>query len=289
MTPIPRSTARPAFRLNYARILLVVGALLVAACLAIALLAPVMVSWGWLADPQDSLSFPIHAAPSAEHWFGTSRQGYDVFSRTLFGTRVALQIVVLATSISLLLGVPLGLASGYFGGKLDRLLVFGMDTVYALPGLLLSATLAFVVGRGVVNAAIAVSIAYVPQYFRVVRNHTTSVKSELFVEAAQALGASPWRVLTRYVFGNVVQSVPVLFALNAADAVLILGGLGFLGLGVPETVPEWGYALRQALDALPTGIWWTALFPGSAMTLLVVGMSLLGEGLSEFFTTPDRR
>ncbi|MEO0948060.1 MAG: ABC transporter permease [Cyanobacteria bacterium J06641_5] len=283
----PSSLTRP-FQLNSSRLLLGLGALLVAACVAIALLAPAFVSWGWLLDPQDSLSFPLHAPPSAEHWFGTSRQGYDVFSRTLFGTRVALQIVVLATGISLSLGVPLGLASGYFGGKLDRLLVFLMDTVYALPGLLLSATLAFVVGRGVVNAAIAVSIAYVPQYFRVVRNHTASVKSELFVEAAQALGASPWRVLTRYVFGNVVQSVPVLFALNAADAVLVLGGLGFLGLGVPESVPEWGYSLRQALDALPTGIWWTALFPGLAMTLLVVGMSLFGEGLSEFFSNPDR-
>lgn len=283
----PSTLPRP-FQFNSSRMLLGLGALLVAACVAIALLAPAFVSWGWLLDPQDSLSFPLHAPPNAEHWFGTSRQGYDVFSRTLFGTRVALQIVVLATGMSLSLGVPLGLASGYFGGKLDRLLVFLMDTVYALPGLLLSATLAFVVGRGVVNAAIAVSIAYVPQYFRVVRNHTTSVKSELFVEAAQALGASPWRVLTRYVFGNVVQSVPVLFALNAADAVLVLGGLGFLGLGVPESVPEWGYSLRQALDALPTGIWWTALFPGLAMTLLVVGMSLFGEGLSEFFSSPER-
>ncbi len=281
--------AGSSIRFSYARVLLGVGAALVALFGAIALLAPLMVSWGWLLDPSDSLSFPIHAPPSAEHWLGTTRQGYDVLSRTLFGSRVALQIVALATGLSLVLGVPLGLASGYFGGKLDRLLVFFMDATYALPGLLLSATLAFVVGRGVVNAAIAVSIAYVPQYFRVVRNHTTSVKSELFVEAAQALGASPWRVLARHIFGNVVQSVPVLFALNAADAILILGGLGFLGLGVPESVPEWGYSLRQALDALPTGIWWTAFFPGLAMTLLVVGMSLLGEGLSEFFVGPARR
>jgi peptide/nickel transport system permease protein len=131
------------------------------------------------------------------------------------------------------------------------------------------------------NAAIAISISYIPQYYRVVRNHTASVKTELFIEAAQAMGAPTRRVLSRYLFLNVIQSVPVLFTLNAADAILILGGLGFLGLGLPEQTPEWGRDLRQALDALPTGIWWTALFPGLAMTLMVVGLSLLGEGLSE--------
>jgi len=169
------------------------------------------------------------------------------------------------------------------GGRLDRALLFLMDTIYTLPGLLLSVTLAFVVGRGVFNAAIAVSISYIPQYYRVVRNHTTSVKTELFIEAARAMGATPSHVLSRYLFFNVIQSVPVLFTLNAADAILILGGLGFLGLGLPENVPEWGYALRQALDALPTGIWWTTFFPGLAMTLMVSGFSLLGEGLSEIF------
>jgi len=157
-----------------------------------------------------------------------------------------------------------------------------MDTIYTLPGLLLSITLAFVVGKGVFNASIALSIAYIPQYYRVVRNHTVSVKTELFIEAAQAMGANTWTVLTRYLFLNVIQSVPVLFTLNAADAILTLGGLGFLGLGLPEEVPEWGHDLRIALEALPTGIWWPAFFPGFALTLMVVGLSLLGEGLNEF-------
>jgi peptide/nickel transport system permease protein len=205
-----------------------------------------------------------------------------VFSRTLFGAQAALQVVILATTLSLIVGVPLGLVSGYLGGRLDRVLLFLMDTIYTLPGLLLSVTLAFIVGRGVFNAAIAISISYIPQYYRVVRNHTASVKNELFIEAAQAMGASTNRVLSRYLFLNVIQSVPVLFTLNSADAILILGGLGFLGLGLPEQTPEWGQDLRQALDALPTGIWWTALFPGLAMTTMVVGLSLLGEGLSEF-------
>lgn len=281
--------SKPAQPLTISVALMYVGIAITAAFLLVALFAPLMQSWGWLQDPTAGLANPIHEPPSAAHWFGTSRQGYDVFSRTLFGTRAAWQVVLLATAMSVVIGVPLGMLSGYLGGKVDRALLFFMDTIYTLPGLLLSVTLAFVVGRGVVNAAVALSIAYVPQYYRVVRNHTVSVKTELFIEAAQSMGASTWAVLSRYLFLNVVQSVPVLFTLNAADAVLILGGLGFLGLGLPESVPEWGDSLRQALDALPTGIWWTALFPGLAITLMVTGLSLIGEGLNEYINPLLRR
>ncbi|HEY9735337.1 MAG TPA: ABC transporter permease [Trichocoleus sp.] len=255
----------------------------------VALLAPLLQSWGILLDPTAALANPIHQPPGGGHWFGTTRQGYDVFARTLFGTRAAWQVVLLATLMSVAVGVPLGMVSGYLGGRLDRALLFFMDTLYTLPGLLLSITLAFVVGRGVINAAIALSIAYIPQYYRVVRNHTVSIKTELFIEAAQAMGASTWTVLSRYLFLNVIQSVPVLFTLNAADAILILGGLGFLGLGLPEQIPEWGADIRQALDALPTGIWWTALFPGLALTLMVTGLSLVGEGLNELVNPLLRR
>ncbi len=255
-----------------------------------ALLSPLCQSIGWLQNPTEFLSNPINDPPSMAHWFGTDVQGYDVYARTLFGSQAALQVVVVATLFSLVIGVPLGLFSGYLGGRLDRALLFLMDTIYTLPGLLLSVTVAFVVGRGVLNAAIALSVAYVPQYYRVVRNHTVSVKTELFIEAAQATGASPWRVLTRYLLLNVIQSVPVLFTLNAADAILTLAGLGFLGLGLPEEVPEWGHDLRQALSGLSTGgIWWTALFPGLAMTLLVVGLSLVGEGLNDLINPLLRR
>lgn len=273
-----KATSKPQLSMR----LMGAGILITACFVAIALCAPVLQSWGILQDPLESLANPIHQPPSPEHWFGTTRQGYDVFSRTLFGTQAALKVVLLATALSVIVGVPLGMVSGYVGGRIDRILLFLMDAIYTLPGLLLSVTLAFVVGRGVLNAAIALSIAYVPQYYRVVRNHTVSVKTELFIEAAQAMGASTWVVLSRYLFLNVIQSVPVLFTLNAADAVLILGGLGFLGLGLPDQTPEWGQDMRQALDALPTGIWWTAFFPGLALTTLVTGLSLLGEGLNEF-------
>jgi peptide/nickel transport system permease protein len=274
--------------------LLILGIIITGMFVAIAIFAPLLQAIGLLQDPQDLLGSatppynPINQAPSIEHWFGTSREGYDVFSRTLFGTQAAIQVVILATMISLVIGVPLGMVSGYLGGNLDRVLLFLMDTIYTLPGLLLSVTLAFIVGKGVFNAAIALSISYIPQYFRIVRNQTASLKTQMFVEAAQALGASTSHVLRKYLFGNVVQSVPVLFTLNAADAILVLGGLGFLGLGLPDEVAEWGHDLKQALPALSTGIWWTTFFPGFALTLMVTGLSLLGEGMSELINPRER-
>ena len=280
---------RFSWRSSLSQQLMAIGLVITLIFLVLAIFAPTFQTWGWLQNPTESLINPIHEPPSRHYWFGTSRQGYDVFSRTMFGSQAALQVVVLATTLSLAVGVPLGLVSGYLGGRLDRVLLFFMDTIYTLPGLMLSVTLAFVVGRGILNAAIALSIYYIPQYYRVVRNQTNSVKTELFIEAAQAMGASTGTVISRYLFFNVIQSVPVLFTLNAADAILTLGGLGFLGLGLPEEVPEWGHDLRQALEALPTGIWWTTLFPGLALTLMVVGLSLLGEGLNEFVNPRLRR
>lgn len=288
MTPV-KLPIDPFLKPNLTTKLLGVGLLLTIIFILIALFSPLLQAIGLIQDPTDILSnYPLQA-PSSGHWFGTNVRGYDVFSRTLFGARAALSVVFLATGLSLVIGVPLGLISGYLGGKIDRVLLFLMDTLYTLPGLLLSVALAFVLGRGILNVAIAVSIAYIPQYFRVVRNQTASVKNELFIEAARAIGASPGRILSKYLFFNVIQSVPVLFTLNAADAILVLGGLGFLGLGLPEEVPEWGHDLKEALADLSTGIWWTTLFPGLAMTTMVVGLSLLGEGLSEIFNPLSRK
>ena len=254
-----------------------------------ALITPWLVQAGWLPDPNAGLDNPIYAPPSAAHWCGTDRLGRDVCVRTLAASGVALQVVVLALVVALVVGVPLGMVSGYLGGWVDRLLVLLMDTLYTLPVLLLSVVLAFLLGRGLPNAAAALCLVYVPQYFRVVRNQTAQVKAELFVEAARSLGAGPLWILRRYLLRNVITSVPVLLSLNAADAVLVLGGLGFLGLGLPETVPEWGGDLQQALTAVPTGIWWTALYPGLAMFVLVLGLSFLGEGLESWLAAVPER
>ena len=265
------------------------GLVIVGFYLLVAVLTPLFVSAGVLPNAQEGLANPIYESPSWSHWCGTDRLGRDVCVRTMAGSGVALQVVLLAVGLALILGVPLGMASGYFGGAVDRVLVLLMDTLYTLPVLLLSVVLAFLLGKGIPNATAAICVVYIPQYFRVVRNQTAQVKSELFVEAARSLGAGPVWILRRYLFRNVITSVPVLLTLNAADAVLVLGGLGFLGLGLPESVPEWGGDLNLALAAVPTGVWWTALFPGLAMFILVLGLSFLGEGIEAWVSGGEGR
>lgn len=274
--------------------LMITGIMITLFFVIIALIAPSLEQWNWIQDPTSTsiLENIPHSVPSGKHWFGTDKLGYDVFARTVYGARAALQVVVAATLFSVVFGVILGLISGYLGGWVDRILLFLMDSIYAIPGLLIAVTLSFSIGeaaRGVPSAAAALGVAYIPKYYRVVRNHTVSIKTELFMEAARALGASPWRIITRYLFGNVIQSVPVLFSLNAADSVLTLGALGFLGLGLPAEIPEWGYDLKVALEGFTGEVWWTTLFPGLAMASLSVGLSLASEGLSEFFNPLQRR
>jgi peptide/nickel transport system permease protein len=224
--------------------------------------------------------------PSADHPFGTNVLGTDVLSRVIYGARTALEVVILAVFFSALIGLPLGLLSGYFGGRIDRVLVLIMDSLFAFPYLLLAIVVAFLlsdkIGRGVLTAAISISVVYIPQYFRVVRNHVISVREESYVEAARALGAKPRTVIGRYVLQNVIQNVPVIATLNAADAILTLAALGFLGYGIqPTDAAEWGYDLQRAISDAGAGIWWTGLYPGLAIVILVTGLTLLGEGLND--------
>ena len=196
--------------------------------------------------------------------------------------------------LSLSIGIPLGLVSGYFGGKLDRALVLIMDAMLAFPFLLLAIVIAFLlsgsIGKGILTAAIAITVAYIPLYFRVVRNHTISIREESYVEAARALGARPFTVIRKYVFFNVVQNIPPLATLNAADAILTLAALGFLGYGIqPTEAAEWGYDIQRAVSDASSNIWWTGLFPGLAIVLLVTGITLLGEGLNETLNPVLRR
>ena len=255
------------------------GVVILSIYIVIAIVMPILSSSGILPDGELGLESPIYSPPSMNHWCGTDRLGRDVCIRTLNGSGIALQVVVLAILFAILIGLPLGIVSGYLGGAIDKVLVLLMDTLYTVPVLLLSVVLAFLLGKGILNAAIALCVVYIPQYFRLVRNQTAQVKSELYIDAAKTIGASPLWIIRKYLLANVITSLPVLLTLNAADAVLVLGSLGFLGLGLPASVPEWGSDLNMALVALPTGVWWTALYPGLAMFVLVLAFSFIGEGL----------
>jgi peptide/nickel transport system permease protein len=173
-------------------------------------------------------------------------------------------------------------------------LVLIMDALFAFPYLLLAIIIAFLLsdkfGQGIVTAAAAITVVYIPQYFRVVRNHVISVREEPYVEAARALGAPRRTIIRRYVLSNVVQNVPPIATLNAADAILTLAALGFLGYGIqPTEAAEWGYDLQRAIDDAGAGIWWTGLYPGLAIVVLVTGFTLVGEGLNDVLNPLIRR
>jgi peptide/nickel transport system permease protein len=270
-----------------ARGMLVTGTVLTGVMVLLALLAPLIAPYGFdQVAGEDGTRFPKQAPPSGEHWFGTSVQTFDVFSRIVWGARTELKVVALSLVFTIAIGVVLGLASGFIGGWLDRCLVLVMDALFAFPYLLLAIVVAFLLadklGGGIATAAAAITAVYIPQYFRVVRNSTVSAKEATYVEAARALGAPPHIIMSRYLFTNVVQSVPVIATLNAADAVGTLAALGFLGFGIqPTEAAEWGYDLNRAIDDATSGIWWTGVFPGLAIVLLVMGLTLVGEGLNE--------
>jgi peptide/nickel transport system permease protein len=268
------------------RAMLWLGAAITVAFILIAFFAPWIAPYDFDTFRADGERFAQLESPSRDHLMGTNVQSTDVLSRIVWGTRTELTVVLVSLFFSIGIGVPLGLFSGYFGGKLDRALVLIMDALLVIPFLMLAIVIAFLlsdrVGQGVVTAAIAITVVYVPLYFRVVRNHVISIREEPFVEAARALGARPFTIIRKYVFFNVVQNVPPIATLNAADAILTLAALGFLGYGIqPSDGAEWGYDINRAVSDAASGIWWTGLFPGLAIVLLVTGLTLLGEGLNE--------
>lgn len=269
-----------------ARWLLTSGLIIVGMFVIMAIFAPWIAPYGFAQNSIGDVKFPKTAPPSPEHIFGTNDLFYDVFSRVVWGAQTALSVVLLSVILSALIGVPLGLLSGFVGRGVDRVLVLIMDALYAFPSLLLAIVFGFLLKNllpsGVVAAALSLTVIYIPQYFRVVRNTAVSAREATYIEAARAMGARNSTIMGRYLFANVIGSVPVIGTLNAADAISTLAALGFLGLGIqPQEASEWGFDLSRAMDDAASGIWWTGLFPGLAIVLLVTGLTLVGEGLNE--------
>jgi peptide/nickel transport system permease protein len=213
---------------------------------------------------------------------GTNDIGQDVLSRLLWGTRVALLIGFSASIVALVLGVPLGLFAGFVGGTIDRLLSLLMDSMYAFPGLILAIAITAVLGPSVLNVIVAIAVLYIPTYYRIVRGQTLSVKEEVYVEAAQSIGARGLEILRLYIFPNVIPSVAIIFSVNVADAILTGAGLSFLGLGLPPTIADWGIDLARGQRFIQTA-WWLITFPGLAIVLVVLAFSMMGESLTEIF------
>ncbi|MFO7944749.1 MAG: ABC transporter permease [Anaerolineales bacterium] len=221
-------------------------------------------------------------ATQGEFIMGTNEIGQDVFSRLIWGTRVAFLIGFSASTVALFFGVPLGLTAGYLGGRFDRLLSLLMDSLYAFPGLILAIAITAVLGPSVFNVIVAIAVLYIPTYYRIVRGQTLAVKEEIYVEAARSIGARRMEILRRYIYPNVIPSVAIIFSVNVADAILTGAGLSFLGLGLPPTIADWGIDLARGQRFIQTA-WWMITFPGLAIMLVVLAFTMMGEGLMEIF------
>ncbi|MFB2555015.1 ABC transporter permease [Herbiconiux liangxiaofengii] len=269
--------------------MLVAGLVISGIFVLVAIFAPLIAPYGFSQLRDDSGSFGAQQPPSAAHIMGTTVGGYDVFSRVIWGAQTAVLVIVLAVVFSIVAGIVLGLVSGYIGGWLDRVLVVIGDAVYAFPSLLLAIVLSIVISGGqsslwggILAAALSITVVFIPQYYRVIRAETIRIKAEPYVESAKMLGASTPRIMFRHVLRNATRTLPIIFTLNASEAVLTLAGLGFLGFGIePSAAAEWGYDLNKALSDVTSGIWWTALYPGLAIVLTVLGITLVGESLND--------
>ena len=252
------------------------GLVVVCAFVTAALLAP------WLApfDPIETSWSAIRKAPSAAHWFGTDEVGRDVFSRIVWGTRASLLAGVVAVSIAVALGVPIGMTAGLVGGFVDALISRVTDAFLACPFLILAIALAAFLGPSLTNAMIAIGVSATPIFVRLTRGQVLNVKVEEYIEAARALGNSPFRIAWRHVLPNILAPVIVQSTLAIAAAIIAEASLSFLGLGQQPPAPSWGSMLNTAKNYVDNAPW-MAIWPGLAIFLLVLSFNLLGDGLRD--------
>lgn len=252
------------------------GAAIVLLMAFIAVFGPVIAPYD-PAKPDYSATF---ALPSSAHWLGTDGYGRDILSRILYGARISLSIGLVGVIAGGVLGIPIGLTTGYYGGRYDDIVMRVMDVLLAFPGILLAIGIIALLGPGIPNVVIAIAVFGVPIFARIVRSATLAVKGREFIEAARAAGASDLRILLLHILPNAIGPIVVQATLRTAEAILIASSLSFLGLGAQPPTPEWGAMLAEArayIDTAPH----VALFPGLAIFLAVLGFNLLGDGLTD--------
>ncbi len=281
------STARPPRELAFRHPLAVLGRLrrnkigvaglaVLLVMLASAALAGAVLPY----DPNTADLNVVLTGPSPAHPFGTDNLGRDIFTRVVYGGRISLLIGFFAVGLGAVIGVPLGLSSGFYGGLADGLIQRVVDVMLAFPGFLLALTLISLLGVGFMNVIISVGIASVPVYVRLVRGVTLSVREFTYVESARAAGVPDWAIMVRHVLPNTAAPIIVQSSLQLGAALLTAAGLGFLGLGVVPPTPEWGAMLGEAQSYLLT-TWYMAMFPGLAIFVAVMAFNLLGDGLRD--------
>jgi peptide/nickel transport system permease protein len=253
-----------------------IGATVLVVIVLVAIAAPLIAPY----DPlQQQPVLSLHP-PSRSHLFGTDNLGRDVFSRVIVGSRQSLLVGLIAISIAATIGTAAGLLTGFYGGWLDLLVQRVIDIQMAFPGLLLAMAIVAVLGPGLRNAMIAVGIALIPSFARMVRGSVLSAKNDVYVEAARAMGSNDLRLMTRHILPNILMPILVLATIGVAWAILIGASLSFLGLGAQPPYPEWGRDLSDGRNFLSIA-WWMTTFPGMAIMATILSINLLGDGLRE--------
>jgi peptide/nickel transport system permease protein len=226
--------------------------------------------------------------PSAEHMFGTDRLGRDVLSRVILGTPTALQVALTVVACAILIGVPLGILSGYFSGWLGEIIMRTTDVFLAVPQLILAIAVAQLLKPSTESTIIALSITYWPHFCRTAYAETRRLKSSVFVDALEAFGARSWRIMFMHILPNSTSPIIIRATIGMGFIILTAAVLGFLGIGAPPPAPEWGEAIAESREHLPRA-WWLAVFPGFAIFAAVLGFNLLGDGLRDVLDPRLRR
>ncbi|MCW3474063.1 ABC transporter permease [Limobrevibacterium gyesilva] len=226
--------------------------------------------------------------PGERFWLGTDRMGADIYSRLLFGARLTILVAVVATTFAVVIGVPIGLVAGYYRNWFSDLLMRVSDVFLAVPQIVLAIAIAQTLGPAIQNVILALSVTYWPFWARLVYAETRSLRNEVFIEAAIAMGASPLRVMVLHVVPSIASSIIVRTTIGMGATILAAASLGFLGLGAPPPAPEWGRMIAESREFLPDA-WWYATAPGVAILLVVMGFNLLGDGLRDVLDPRIRR
>ncbi|HEY1297950.1 MAG TPA: ABC transporter permease [Chloroflexota bacterium] len=276
VTLVPRSSTSTTWRRFRRNRGAVIGMVIVGVYVAMALFANVLAPY----DPLDGQLALKLQPPSAAHWLGTDELGRDLLSRLLYGARSSLEIQVAAVMFSLVVGVAWGLISGYFGGPLDEVSMRMADVLLAFPSILLAIGIVAILGNGLTSIVLAVAAISVPQFARLVRGVVLGIRETEYVEAARAIGESHSSIVSRYILPNTTAPIIVQTTLRMATVLLVASGLNFLGLGVVPPTPEWGAMLSNARQYMFQSIHVT-LIPGLAITLVVIGFNLVGDGLRD--------
>jgi peptide/nickel transport system permease protein len=253
-----------------------IGLAIVAIIVLSALFAPLLTH----ADPLGQNLSAQTLPPSWAHFMGTDKLGRDVFARVLYGARISIRIGFIAVGIAIVFGTLLGVVAGFFGGAIDNAIMAVVDVMLAFPSIILAICITTILGPSIDHLMIAVGIVYIPQYARLARSSTLAARELEYVEAARAIGARTLRLLARHVLPNVVAPLLVQATLGIATATLEAAGLSYLGLGARPPTPEWGAMLNDARDYWLSAPW-ALIFPGVAITLLVLGFNLFGDGLRD--------